>query len=698
MKKKTFKNFILYIILTLAIFIIAFFIQTLFITQNNYQATEKIKKWTKNYIKAGELSFQRSGLKRYPSPKNWAGEIVYSILVDRFNNGNPENDLANTAGFQKNNNIDYSKIPKYKHGGDLEGIIKRLDYLKDLGVTSLWISPIFKNTGTYHGYNPIDFTKVDPNFGNKKILRKLVKKAHEKEIKIILDIVANHMGDLKTNYSQKPQNREKAIKTLDKNYQTDLNNKILGQGKINFSPDFFPLFKNKDFFSRMGPNTIKEVKSMTPTSIYGDFTPTMFDFNTQNKDFQEIFTNLIKHWIAFTDIDGIRLDAAKHLTSDFVAYFSTHIRDYAQSINKDNFFIIGEIAANADHQVKQLGKIVENVNQPDQAKKLPLTLIEKIKSLKNKYLSHKNFKYPGLNAIYNFKFSGISKDVLLNQKNIKSLQGYFNSKDFNAISNQADYNTFWNVLEIHDWPRFSSKYPENINKTKLGLSYLSVSQGVPVIYYGFEQGLNGQINKKDLNSSQIKNLNEFISNPLHDSLFRQDFFNAGPWKLGSSVAAINKLSFIGKSQNKNPSLTKKDPYLNKNHKVYKTARKVNHIRLSSKALKYGNTYIRYASNKKEGLFAFSRIYKDKEILIIINQSSKEISLPFLTIDCLLNKKINQKYQNLLVKNQTAQVKKDNNWTYLDFNKAKIASNSIMILAPKNNLTKWDDYLDCYKIK
>ncbi|MCL2824040.1 MAG: alpha-amylase family glycosyl hydrolase, partial [Polyangiaceae bacterium] len=122
---------------------------------------------------------------------DWRDEIIYQILVDRFANGDRSNDY----------NIVPHDPAKY-HGGDWKGIEDRLDYIQALGVTTLWISPVVKNVESdagidgYHGYWAQDFTKTNPHFGDLAALRSMVDAAHARKIKVILDIVTNHVGQL----------------------------------------------------------------------------------------------------------------------------------------------------------------------------------------------------------------------------------------------------------------------------------------------------------------------------------------------------------------------------------------------------------------------------------------------------------------------------------------------------------------------
>ena len=122
---------------------------------------------------------------------DWRDQVIYQIVVDRFANGDPNNDI-NVA----------PTIPGRYHGGDWQGIIDKLDYLDELGVTALWISPVVKNTeedagfASYHGYWTQDFLRPNPHFGDLYKLRELVDSAHERGMLVILDVVTNHVGQL----------------------------------------------------------------------------------------------------------------------------------------------------------------------------------------------------------------------------------------------------------------------------------------------------------------------------------------------------------------------------------------------------------------------------------------------------------------------------------------------------------------------
>ena len=122
---------------------------------------------------------------------DWRDEVVYQLVTDRFANGDPGNDYR----------VDPTSLGHYQ-GGDYQGVVDKLDYLQELGVTALWISPIVKNVDAdagfdaYHGYWAVDLQQLNPHFGDLGALRQLVNEAHRRSMKVILDIVTNHMGQV----------------------------------------------------------------------------------------------------------------------------------------------------------------------------------------------------------------------------------------------------------------------------------------------------------------------------------------------------------------------------------------------------------------------------------------------------------------------------------------------------------------------
>lgn len=648
-----------------------------------------VKLWVQQHRRTAEEDFQKWGIPRQESPAFWGDKIIYQIQVDRFNNGNPHNDHLNLnpAQTEEIRGGNLYGILDYRHGGDLTGILERLDYIKDLGATTLWLTPVLKHSGTYHGYCTSNFTEIDPGFGTKEDLRELVRQAHLRGISVVMDIVINHMCDSLTQYRKSPDHYRCSGDLSSANWN-GLTSRSEGQGELAFSDQFFPLLKTQHFFNRCGANSQHDMEGTEPAAVYGDFVAEMLDFDTRNYDFQEIFTELHKYWIAYADIDGFRLDAAKHVSEDFIAYFSTHSRDYAKSLGKNNFLIVGEVAGPSDWVARRLGKMYSNPKNPDDHGSVPQALTQRLLTLKEIYLQNPQAPYPGMTAAFEFAHGGTARDVLQGQRSPKSLEDFFRSSYFSDIASQNDHRLNWNLLEIHDWPRFASTDKHNSERLILGLAYLSFAEGPPVIYYGMEQGFNGDCHFDKMKvGSAVQQIQAKCQGYSH-ALYRQDMFMGGMTRLGSTVDEINQLAYIGPaSLPSKPISWQQDPYLNRTHNVYQSARRFLHIRKSCAPLKYGGTQFRWVSHEGQGILAFSRADKsDSEALIVLNTSPNERPLPEIGIN---DQSQGNKWVNLLHPQEIA-------WTTghgsLSFKEKSISGYGIMVFIPEVRATDYDPYL------
>lgn len=229
-----------------------------------------------------------------------SNDKIYFIMVDRFNDGDPENNI------ETNKNVKTTF-----HGGDIKGITEKLDYIKDLGFTAIWITPITDNDlSGYHGYWTVDFYKVDENFGTLEDLKKLVNEAHKKDIKVILDYVVNHTGPgtkwLTDGEHEGWFHKRKIIQ--------DYNNK-------------------------------QEVEDGWLASLP--------DLDTENPEVREFLIENALWWIDETNLDGFRLDTVRHVPESFWNEFSYRIKE-----KYPDFYLIGEVwDSNVSQQEKyhQLG-------------------------------------------------------------------------------------------------------------------------------------------------------------------------------------------------------------------------------------------------------------------------------------------------------------------------------------------------------
>ncbi len=324
-----------------------------------------------------------------PSPAAWEDQVFYFLLIDRFSDGNEsggyrDNDgrpvTAGTTRLYKEDDtgrVDYDtwlSAGGTWQGGTLKGLKSKLGYLKRLGVTALWVSPIFRQVAfeptSYHGYGIQNFLDVDPHFGTREDFRDFVDLAHQHGIYVILDIIAHHTGNVFTYAADRYPVRDPNTGEIHndprwdgKLYAVKGFNDHHGRPTIpgdapdlasigNASPDgaVWPReFQNLRMFLRKGHITNWDY---TPEYLEGD----MFGLRTldlwaeqegQSRKVSSALACLVVvycFWIAYADVDGFRIDAAKHMGIEALRTFCDSIREFTQSIGKERFFLAGEIS------------------------------------------------------------------------------------------------------------------------------------------------------------------------------------------------------------------------------------------------------------------------------------------------------------------------------------------------------------------
>lgn len=619
-----------------------------------------VKTWALRRTQEAQQDFARSGGQRYGSPFFWGDEVVYQIQVDRFNDGDESNNHLDVEEFQRNNEFgSQGGLPDYKHGGDLQGIIERLDYLGHLGVTSLWLTPVLKGNGSYHGYCTSDFTKIDPTFGDLATLQRLTREAHARGIRVVLDIVVNHMCRAsEDNGSDATRYDDVATPFQNWAYDACVNDHeaklwsgsglVRGGRRILFSDIFFPPFRVQEFFNRCGHKE-GDFAGSGNGAVYGDFSSSMLDFDTQNWDFQEIFTELHKYWIAAADVDGFRIDAAKHVTPDFLAKLSTDLRAYAATLGKKNFLMVGEVAASTREQAMRTGKMRANPWDPwDSSVLVPEALRARLKDLRNTYLAHPMFPLPGLNATYDFAHSGQAVEMWRRNTPPRQVKNWFwaggetentqCSADYCEMREATDSRLLWNLIEIHDWPRFAI-HGEGRSQLIAAVHYLLATKGTPVLYYGVEQGFNGNCHW-DTASLPDEGVRRSVlegtcgdTSHMNHGRYRQNMFLSGAWRLGSVETSVAALSGIGWRGQKPP--VQEDPFLNTKHEMFRAVQRSLAVRKSCVALRRGDIYFR-AAHDAPGILAFSRIEGGQEVLVVANTSKEWKRLDRLVVDSSLH--------------------------------------------------------------
>lgn len=390
------------------------------------------------------LIFEKNGQKfklayelreRNLNPKNVTGlspkDVIYLVFPDRFANGDTKNDSI--AGMLEAK----SEASLGRHGGDLQGVIDKLDYLADLGITAIWINPEIENNQpkeSYHGYAATDFYKIDHRFGTNDLYKTLVEKAHEKGIKVVKDIVHNHVGDQHWWMEDMP--------TKSWIHQFDTFTKTTYRAPTLFDP----------YASEMDKKLMSD----------GWFDTHMPDLNQQD---EHLATYLIQNnlwWIEFSGLDAFRVDTYAYPDKDFTAKWGKAILE-----EYPNFTIFGETWVHG-------------------------VVTQSFFTQKNGLQTGHETNLPG---VTDFQLYYAINDALNNR------QGWTNgaAKIYYTLAKDVAYlNPNKNVtfLDNHDLTRVATVMGGNITKVKSALSFLLTTRGVPMLYYGTEIMMNSD-NEKD---------------------------------------------------------------------------------------------------------------------------------------------------------------------------------------------------------
>jgi glycosidase len=327
-----------------------------------------------------------------PSPDCWADQILYFLMLDRFSDGNEMGGYGDVHGQPITTGTtplatsnDIGSVPYSQwvseaaawQGGTLRGLRSKLGYLRRLGVTAIWISPVFKQAAfepTYHGYGIQNFLDVDPHFGTREELRDLVDVAHQQGIYCVLDIILNHAANV--------------FEYRDARYQTSIGeNKWLPDPRWDGKPYQVEGFRNGDGkpvlpfdppdSSRLGAawpdGAIWPIELQARDNFVCKGRITNFDFKPEFEegdffDFKKLnlgvdwsskyptpsptlrrLIHCYEYWIAYADIDGFRIDAVKHMGQESTRIFCAAIHEFTQSLGKERFFLAGEVTGGRGH-------------------------------------------------------------------------------------------------------------------------------------------------------------------------------------------------------------------------------------------------------------------------------------------------------------------------------------------------------------
>ncbi len=510
-------------------------------------------------------------------------ENFYFVMADRFENGDTGNDDGGLGTDPLVSGFDPTKRGFY-NGGDLEGLVQQIDYIRGLGTTSIWLTPSFKNKAVqledgpsagYHGYWITDFTQIDPHLGTNADLRALVDAAHQRGMKVYFDIITNHTADV-IGYAEgarMPYESKDAEPYLtaagapfdDRDYAgTSTFPPLSPTVSFPYTPVLDPAEETIKVPAWLNDVTLYHNRGDTTfvgeNSFYGDFFG-LDDLFTEHPTVVRGMIDIYKTWIRDFGVDGFRIDTMKHVNDEFWQAFGPEVLQYAQQQGKREFFMFGEVFDTTKSFTSQF-------------------------STKNR-----------MQAVLDFPFQDAARKFASQSQRTDQLQTFFEADDWytDADSNVYQLPTF---LGNHDMGRIGfflqSDNPaagdaEWLARDRLAHELMYFSRGNPVIYYGDEQGFTGsggdQVARQTLFASQVPDY-------LDDDL------------LGTSATHAQD-NFV-------PA-----------HPLYQTIRSLAALTEQHPALRDGAHQHRYAS-AAAGIYAFSRIDRDeqREYVVALNNSEQ----------------------------------------------------------------------------
>ena len=500
-------------------------------------------------------------------------EVFYFVLPDRFNNGDTDNDngsktiALSRGGFDKTNAASY-------HGGDIKGLEQKLPYLKELGISAIWLTPILRNQAVqgeisgYHGYWVLDFTEIDPHLGTNENLKSFIDAAHEKNIKVFFDIITNHTADV-IKYAECHGEDGSGwseggdicpYKSLAQKAAGDEYTTVIPEGSEQVKT---PLWLNDTkYYHNQGDSTFEG-----ENSVYGDFFG-LDDLNTDDPEVVAGLTDVFKDIIKEFKPDGFRIDTVKHVNIEFWQSFAPALKAYANDIGLPQFFLFGEVYS-ADSSTLSY-----------------YTTTGKIQS------------------VLDFGFQNAIKETIVDQKGTDKLAELF-SHDHKYNDDDSNANQLLNFVGNHDMGRFAwmlQNSNPSLNKDtfqariELAHALMYFLRGIPVVYYGAEQGFVGDGGN-------------------HES--RQDM-------MPSQVAEYNDDDLVG------TSATTADDNFDKNHPLYQAFAEYASVYYTHPALRYGQQDVIYSSGQS-GIFAVTRAMASGEKVLVVANTSTQLQTQTLDL-------------------------------------------------------------------
>lgn len=355
-----------------------------------------------------------------------AGDVLYLIMPDRFSNGQPANDVV--PGMREAQ-VDRNE-PFARHGGDLKGIQNHLDYLTDLGVTAIWLNPTQENDmqeGSYHGYAITDHYQIDRRLGTNEAFKALVDQAHQKGLKVVMDMIFNHCGSEHYLFKDMP------------------------------STDWFN-FKAQYVQTSYKTASVQDVHASDyerKLAVDGWFTESMPDLNQRNRHVARFLIQSSIWWIEYAGINGIRQDTHPYADFDFMAQWCREVNDEYPDFN-----IVGETWLNSNVLVSFWQKD-SKLAAPRNSNLRTVMDFPLMEQMNHAFDEETTDWGGGLFRLYDY----LTQDLVY-----------------------ADPMNLLVFLDNHDTSRFyrNEKDTENLTRFKQAMVFLLTTRGIPQLYYGTE--------------------------------------------------------------------------------------------------------------------------------------------------------------------------------------------------------------------
>ncbi|MFI1535700.1 pullulanase-type alpha-1,6-glucosidase [Streptomyces anandii] len=472
-------------------------------------------------------------------------EQFYFVMPDRFANGDTANDRGGLTGSRLATGYDPTDKGFYQ-GGDLKGLTKRLDYIKGLGTTAIWLAPIFKNqpvqgTGKdasagYHGYWITDFTKVDPHFGTNADLTALISKAHAKGMKVFFDVITNHTADVVDYEGASHEYLSKGAfpyltkdgRPFDDADYADGTRKFpaVGVNSFPYTPTVPAAKKNLKVPSWLNDPSMYHNRGDSTyageNATYGDFSG-LDDLWTERPEVVSGMEKIYERWVRDFGVDGFRIDTVKHVDMDFWTQWATALDKYAAQRGRKNFFMFGEVYS-AD----------TSVTSP--------------------YVTQGR-----LDATLDFPFQDAARAYASQGGSAKRLAAVFGD-DYKYTTDKANAYEQVTFLGNHDMGRIGyflkqdnpkATDAEILKKDELANELMFLSRGNPVVYYGDEQGFTGSGGDKDARQTMFASK---VADYLDDDEIGTDRTHADD-SYDPKAPLYRQIAELSKLRKDNPALT-----------------------------------------------------------------------------------------------------------------------------------------------